>query len=285
MTLAPLVSRTHQHARDWRVIVEETFETESSLVAFGSRENQPVVLKVIKKPGDEWRSGEVLEAFDGCGVARVYEQTPGAVLMERLRPGHSLVGIVLEGKDEEATDILADVIQQMSASESLLSERDASKSYATVEDWSRGFERYVASGDNQIPVELVQAGHGLYTDLFASQREPRLLHGDLHHYNILFDSVRGWLAIDPKGVIGELEYELGAILRNPIERPDLFVATATIERRLKQLTSRLDLNFERAVAWGFAQAVLSAIWDVEDGFTVDAANPALRLADAIRPML
>lgn len=47
---------------------------------------------------------------------------------------------------------------------------------------------------------------------------------DLQHYNVLFDDARGWLAIDPKGVVGEVEYEIGAILRNPIERPDLFAA-------------------------------------------------------------
>jgi len=40
-----------------------------------------------------------------------------------------------------------------------------------------------------------------------------------------------------------------------------------------------------ALAWGFAQAVLSAIWAVEDGFTIDATNSALRLAAIMRPML
>src|SRR5437588_2607793 len=97
--------------------------------------------------------------------------------------------------------------------------------------------------------------------LYASQKEPRLLHGDLQHYNVLFDSKRGWLAIDPKGVVGEVEYEIGAILRNPIERPEMFTQRVTIERRIKQLTGKLNLDFERVLAWGFAQAVLSAIWD------------------------
>lgn len=255
------------------------------MIAYGSRETQAVVLKVIKKPGDEWRSGEVLQAFDGCGVASVHEQTDGAVLMERLMPGHSLVSMVLTDRDEEATDILANVIQQMSMCDSLTSESKPSKPFSTVKDWALGFDRYVASGDTQVPLELFQEAHQLYSHLCDSQREPRLLHGDLHHYNVLFDSARGWLAIDPKGVIGELEYELGAILRNPIERPDLFVMPAIIERRLKQLTSSLGLSFERALAWSFAQAVLSAIWDIEDGFPVDAENPALRLANAMLPVL
>ena len=93
------------------------------------------------------------------------------------------------------------------------------------------------------------------------------------------------MAIDPKGVVGEVEYEIGAILRNPIERPELFTSRATIERRIEHFTEKLNLDYERVLAWGFAQAVLSAIWDIEDGFPVDAMNPALRLANAIQPML
>jgi streptomycin 6-kinase len=273
-----LCARIQRHAREWRVVVEDTFETESSVIAFGNRENLPVVLKVIKQRGDEWSSGEILDAFDGNGVVRVYEQAPGAVLIERLQPGHSLTNISLNASDEEATDILGGVIHQMSA-------RELPKTCPTVQDWAKGFERYIASGDDSIQKRLVKAGYRVYSDLCASQLAPRLLHGDLHHYNVLFDSNRGWLAIDPKGVIGDIEFEIGAVLRNPIERPDLFVSPSIIERRLQQFTRKLDLDFTRALAWGFAQAVLSAIWEIEDRFIVDSTNPSLRLANAIQPML
>ena len=285
------------------MIIEDTFETESSVIAFGtrdmdvsgSRDHQDVVLKVVKQPGDEWHSGEILEAFDGNGFVRVYEHAPGAVLVERLRPGNSLVEMVLNGRDDEATDILADVIHRMSLVEPSVklsvSERESPNLRATlqhcptVHDWARGFEFYLETADEQIPRHLVEAGQRVFLDLCAAQRRPRLLHGDLHHYNVLFDSDRGWVAIDPKGVIGEVEYEIGAVLPNPNERPDLFLSRLTIERRLKQLTDRLKLDFERSLAWGFAQAVLSAIWAIEDGGTVDPTNSSLRLAEIIRPML
>lgn len=86
-------------------------------------------------------------------------------------------------------------------------------------------------------------------------------------------------------MVGEIEYEIGALLRNPYEKPELFAQPSTVERRLKLLASRLSLDFRRALAWGFAQAVLSAIWGVEDGFAVDAQNPGIVLAQVIRPML
>jgi streptomycin 6-kinase len=131
---------------------------------------------------------------------------------------------------------------------------------------------------------LVQEAEGIYRSLAGSQKQTMLLHGDLHHYNVLFDSNRGWVAIDPKGVVGELEYELGAIVRNPGEVPDFYISRAVVERRLKQLTDALGLNFDRALSWSFAQAVLSAIWDVEDGFPVTADHPSLRLAEVTRHM-
>ena len=274
-----------RHAREWRVVYQTPFETESSVIAFGTRDKKAVVLKVVKQPGDEWLSGEILNAFDGQGVARVYEQAPGAVLLERLRPGNSLVDLTLNHRDEEATDILAKVIQQMSARASSMSPLELPQTCATVQDWARGFERHIATGDKQIPLDLVEAGQRVYRSLCAAERRPILLHGDLQHYNVLFDSDRGWLAIDPKGVIGEIEYEVGAFLRNPFERPELFLSRSTIARRLKQLTKKLDLDFERALAWSFAQAVLSAIWSIEDGFAVYPTDPVLRLAATIQPMV
>jgi len=136
-----------------------------------------------------------------------------------------------------------------------------------------------------IPRDLVESASRCYARLANSQRQVRLLHGDLHHGNVLSDSRRGWLAIDPKGVVGEIEFEIGAVLRNPVERPDLFVSEETIENRCGVLVRRLNLDRERLLQWAFAQAVLSAIWSVEDGSVVDMKSPALSLATIIGRIL
>jgi streptomycin 6-kinase len=273
------MKRVEERIRDWNVVVEDTLETQSSFVAFGARGKQPVVLKVMRQQGDEWRCGEVLEAFDTRGVVRVYEYTEGAVLVERLDPGTSLAALALDGRDEEATEIIAEVIQRMSP------DRESLRGFVTVEEWGKGFRRYLASCDNQIPTRLVEKGEHTYSHLCSTQQNPRLLHGDLQHYNILFDRERGWTAIDPKGVVGEIEYEIGASLRNPYETPELFASAKTVRRRLNQYERMLKLETDRALEWAFAQAVLSAIWTVEDGFDVDGEHPSIMLANAIQPML
>lgn len=275
-----LRERADELARAWGVAAERVLETHSSLVLFGRRGPRPVVLKVVRRVDDEWRCGEVLEAFGGRGMVRVLEHTGGAALLEKLSPAAPLSELSLNGRDEEATEILADVLRRIAHP------RATPGAFATVRDWGEGFERYAASGDARLPADLVSHGRRLYAELCATERGPALLlHGDLQHYNVLLDSARGWLAIDPKGVAGEIEYEVCAALRNPYERFELFASPQVIRRRLRRYEAELRLDANRALAWAFAQAVLSAIWSVEGGEAVAEDDPSLLLARALRQML
>jgi streptomycin 6-kinase len=265
-------------ADQWNVTIDRIGESPTSVIGFGVRDGLRVVLKISKHHGDESHSGEVLRAFAGAGTVRVYESDTGVVLLEELTPGEQLVNLVRRGADEDATKILGEIIAK-------LSHHAAPQECPTVADWGRGFDRYLNSGDQQIPESLVHEARELYQDLVTSQRVTMLLHGDLHHYNVLFDTKRGWVAIDPKGVIGELEYEVGALVRNPVELPDLFTSAITIECRLRSLASSLQLDYRRALCWSFAQSVLSAIWDFEDSYSIENNNTALLLAEALKPML
>ena len=276
--MSSAIDQLAQRARQWNVTIHHARERPTSLIAFGERHQIPVVIKISKQPDDEWHAGEILRAFAGDGTVRVYESEPGAVLLERLDPGHDLVNMVRQRDDERATGILAKIMESMAR-------HSAPESCPTVIDWARGFDRYLQSGDTQIDPTVVSEAARLYRRLALSQGRTMLLHGDLQHYNVLFDSTRGWVAIDPKGVVGELEYEVGAILRNPIELPDILAAPQVVEMRLRILTQALQLDNRRALEWSYAQAVLSAVWDVEDGYPVGPIHVALKLAHVIKPML
>ncbi len=248
------------------------------MIALGKRGEQRVVVKVVERQGDEWNSGAILEVFDGRGMVRVYDYIEGAMLLERLEPGSPLTGVALEGDDESATEIIAGVIQSMSPG-------NPPPGSPTALDLAKGFAGYRASGDRQIPGELLENAERIYYDLSATQRNARLLHGDLQHSNVLLDSERGWLAIDPKGIVAELEYEIGAALRNPYELPQILTAPSVIERRVKQYASALNLDGARILKWAFSQAVLSAIWSIEDGYSVPPESVPITLAYAVTPML
>lgn len=277
--MSAIEDQLHAKAAQWNVRLEETLETASSLLGFGVRDRERVVLKLITGAQDELYSGKVLRAFGGSGVVRVLEDEPGAVLLENLEPGEQLVDLVTCGYDDNATKVLAGVIEK-------LANHKPPEVCPYVADWGRGFDRYLGrAGEQPISHELVREAQLVYNEMDSTQERMMLLHGDLQHYNVLFDYRRGWIAIDPKGVVGELEYEVGALLRNPVEQPEFFSDRVTIERRLKILTSLLPLDHSRTLKWAFAQAVLSAIWDVEDGHPVQPNNPALQLANTLRPMI
>jgi streptomycin 6-kinase len=258
-------------ARAWKMAIERTVATDTSVLVYGKRAARPMVLKVVKDPGDEWRCGEIAAMFGGRGVVQVHEHIDGAALFERLDPGEPLAALTLGGRDDEATDILAMLVGRMAP-------LDPPEWCPTVERWGEAFARYLDSADERVPRALVEPAQRIYAELCATQRVPALLHGDLHHYNVLSDRARGWCAIDPKGVVGELEYEIGAALRNPFDRPDLFATPHIVERRLDQFGLVLGIDVGRARAWCFAQAVLSAIWSIDDGRDVDASTPQLQLA-------
>lgn len=89
--------------------------------------------------------------------------------------------------------------------------------FPKIADWAKIFERHKKRFENKIdsvPQWMLEKAKEIFTLYLKENKEQVLLHGDLHSDNIL-SSQRGWLTIDPKGIIGEREFELGAYLRNP----------------------------------------------------------------------
>jgi streptomycin 6-kinase len=234
--------------------------TSSGAVAFVRRGPERLVLKILPPDGDEARAGAVLTHWAGDGAVRMVETAPGAVLMERASPGDDLAPLVEAGGDDEATLVLCEVMEK------LRKPAPGGGGYRVIEDWGSGFARNreagVAAG---IDAALIDEAERLFFRLCASQGPAVLLHGDLHHHNVVRDAARGWLAIDPKGVVGEATYETGALLRNPIEDLALCARSDIIDRRARLIGERLGYAYERIVGWCFAQWVLSDLWALEDG--------------------
>lgn len=111
----------------------------------------------------------------------------------------------------------------------------------------------------------MREAESLYNNLQQSQNLPILLHGDLHQDNVLYDERRGWLAIDPKGYVGESAFEVGALLRNPLGYSELTQNQEFMKRRIEIICKRLAFDRNRVIRWAFSQAVLAGIWSVEDG--------------------
>jgi streptomycin 6-kinase len=129
--------------------------------------------------------------------------------------------------------------------------------------------------------QLVEAAESLSGELLSENKDETLLHGDFHHFNVL-ESAHGWLAIDPKGVVGPRGYEVGPFLINPVGR---FLSEGNpgvrTERRIAILSDMLGMERERIRAWGICHAVLSAWWSIEED-DPGWGEYSLRCADVFR---
>ena len=227
--------------------------------------NADVVLKILlwENPHEE----KALRYFNGQGCVKLleYDAEYQAFLLQYIQPGDTLRSFFPD-RDKEAVEIVAALIKRLHT-------HDASNiepgSFPTVREWLKELDQEY----QKVPLDLLVKARTLATKLVSTEGTLYLLHGDLHHENILqysqpfvlsSTSLRieeSWIAIDPKGVIGELEYELGAFIRNPI--PDLILhpdVQQLTKRRIEQFSALLNFDAQRVTDWCFVQSVLSACW-------------------------
>jgi len=249
--------------RKWSLTAMVPFESLSYnyIVPAVRTDGTQVILK-IGVPNPELSTEiEALLVYDGCGSVKLLDvdRDRGALLLERLRPGTSLLSMT---DDEEATHIAAQVMRQ------LWRPVPPDHPFPTVNRWAAGLVRmrkYFGGTTGPMPEALVEKAERLSAELFDSVADSVLLHGDLHHENILSAERQPWLAIDPKGIVGEPAYEVGALLRNV--SPRLFdqpQPSQTIARRVDILAAELGFDRTRLLGWGLAQAVLAAWWCIKD---------------------
>jgi streptomycin 6-kinase len=251
-----------RYASEWDlVLASPQFDLSYNYVVPATTGDGATVVLKLGVPHDEIHTEiEALRLFNGRGAARLLRSDAdgGALLIERLVPGRMLRE---EEDDHRATETAAILMKR------LLRPAPQSHRLFTVAGWASGFERMrnqFDGGTGPLPTPLVARAEAIYEELLGEGRPAVVLHGDLHHENILFSQNRGWLAIDPKGVAGEAEYETGALLRNPpglAAWPDLDRVLAC---RLSQVSEILGYDRKRLALWSVAQAVLSAWWSVED---------------------
>lgn len=215
---------------------------------------RPAMLKRANTP-EERAGAAVLRWWGGDGAAAVFALEGDTVLMERATGTGDLMAMALGGRDDQATRILCGTVEHLhrnrpdTPATDLVPLREWFASLAAVCDRDPRYARSWRSAEA----------------LLADPRDEVVLHGDVHHDNVLDFGARGWLAIDPKCVVGERGYDYANLLTNP----DLPTATDPVRfaRQLNVIVASSGLPRERLLQWVVAFAGLSAAWFDEDGET------------------
>jgi streptomycin 6-kinase len=203
---------------------------------------------------EEQRGALSLRYFGGHGAVRLLRYAEGAHLME-YAAGDELVTLVEHGEDENATRIIAQVIGQLHS----VPQDAPQHGLAPLDSWF-GALFSKAAADRQAGIaSIFVRGAALTKRLLADQRDIRVLHGDIHHYNIR-QSPRGWLAFDPKGLVGERTYDCANTLCNPM--PDCHNEAPLTNAAI---LADISLDLSRVLAFTYAYACLNASWWVMAG--------------------
>ena len=241
-------------AEQWSLELGEPFpDSHVSLVAPGvSVEGAEAVLKVNFPDRESWHEADALAHWRGEGAVRLLDrdQRRQALLIERCRPGTQLWAVEA---DDEATRVAAAVLRRIwrppPESHEFRTLGDDAARWAvelpmTWEQLGKPFER-----------RLLDEAVAVCRELGCAQGEAVVLHQDFHGGNVLRAEREPWLAIDPKPLVGEREFDAGSYLR---DRREMLVkpgAGRLVSRRLDIFEAELGLDRERLRRWGIAHAL------------------------------
>ena len=183
-----------------------------------------------------------------------FDEGKNAFLMEYLQPGEPLKNLIKKGQDDKATRIICNIIKE------LQSDQQKNYQFKHLSELVKDLLHLKDHIDNY----TLSKAQSLFQDLCNDTSGDVILHGDLHHDNIL-SYHSGWKVIDPHGYIGDPISEIGVMIRNPLDCfPDDKPLAIVLERRLKILAEELPFDAQKMKAWAFCMTILSAAWNVED---------------------
>jgi streptomycin 6-kinase len=241
------------HLARWDLVPEgEPITTPSSLLLAVRHNGAPAMLKIAGEE-EERRGGALMAWWAGDGAAKVLARHGEALLLERATGARSLAEMVAAGRDDEASHILCDVALRLHAPRP-----GAPPELVPLTRWFEALAPAARSHGGRL-AESESAAQALLAD----PRDVVVLHGDLHHGNVLDGGECGWLAIDPKGLCGERTFDFVNVLRNPDAASAL--GPGRFGRQVAVLATAAALDRRRLLRWTLAFAGLSAAWRIADG--------------------
>ncbi len=247
----------------WALIPEgEFFYTHSGLLQPVVFEGTKAIIKISKRKQED-RAAKLMLWWQGDGAAKVLRYEYPALLMERAAGNLSLSDMAANGADDEASIVISQVVEKLHSHEmknlpELIPLSLWLKELATASE---------ANGD------LIRECYGISQALLLAPTESVVLHGDIHHKNILHSQMHGWVAIDPKGLLGDRAFDYANIFCNPDEQTAL--TPGRLARQTGIISRAAALDAGRLLKWVATWAACSAIWSMNDG---QNPQPALGVA-------
>jgi streptomycin 6-kinase len=238
----------------------------------------PAVVKALKPfddVEDELRGAHYLSWREGVGAVRLLGFEGQNMLLEHAGD-RLLVDELNENGDWHATAIAAEVMMKLFSPSDVPPPVDLQPLRERFASLFRKAQADRNAGRESLYLEAAEIAERL----LSNPVDVRVLHGDLHHDNIMHGP-RGWLAIDPKGLLGDPGFDAANFFYNPLDRHDLTRDPERIAYMAETFAKTLGQNpaaiLDHAIAWG----CLSSSWHAEDENTAEEESE-LAVVEAVR---
>ncbi|MEP7076266.1 MAG: aminoglycoside phosphotransferase family protein [Acidobacteriota bacterium] len=220
------------------------------------RNGKTAVLKIGLPLTDVEIYGEAayLKSLDGAGTVKLleFDRDKQAVLLERVSPGATLRSVCRKDQAGAVT------IAVKSLKRVLKPVPNDVTDLISLDSWFDGLKRAIGA---KFPQDYASKALDIYAELSADTKNIFLLHGDLHHDNILSATREPYLLIDPKGMIGHVGYDIGVFLNNHHDWLEWDTRLeGKLDRAVAEFASALDLEPPIIRKWAYCQMVLSWWW-------------------------
>jgi streptomycin 6-kinase len=226
------------------------------------RAEGPAVLKVsFPHPGNV-HEPDGFAAWGGRGAVLLYERDDArfAMLLERVR--------TTTLAELEDGDVVARVAGRISRRLAIPAPPGLPRLQDQADAWEEQLRKDAAEVAHTMPQRLVDAAVATLRELGRVQPD-NLIHGDLHARNILRADREPWLAVDPKGYVGDPGYDGGTMLKT---RALALLAADDVRKALYRtvdvFAEAAELDRERVRRWAQFRAVEAAFWGYRHGFRV-----------------
>jgi len=248
-------------AENWSLEVEKPFQNLSyNFVAPCIYKGDRAVLKIalpLNNP-EIFNEARFLQMANSKGAVKLLklDETHRAILLERLMPGANLKE-VFHKDSGKAVEIAINTMRV------ILRESPINSAFLQLEDWFNNF--FTKAEKTNFPAGFQKKTREFYKELSSGSKPKYLIHGDLHHENILSATREPFLAIDPKGIIGDIGYEISVFLNNHLwwlaSEPNL---GGKLNDAVQQFSEAFAIKPQDLRKWAYAQMVLSAWWTFEE---------------------
>jgi streptomycin 6-kinase len=210
-------------------------------------------LKPIEDIADELRGADYLAWRNGRGAVRLLGRENNLMLLEYAGE-RMLSHIIAEHGDYQATEIAAELMAMLYAA----SEEPLPSALLPIRGRFEALFQRARDGQNAgRRTDYVQAAI-VADQLMSNASELR----GLHHENIMF-SGRGWLVIDPVGLVGEVGFGAANMFYDPPDRDDLCLDPRRIAKMTDTFSRALDVDPRRLLDQAYAYGCLSAAWNAD----------------------